>query len=140
MDASQKEAYSLPGVCTVHAFFINLFSQLRDFHHFFRSCSRQILWQFLPLHLFSSPSSARTDSHSYASAVKAMSSSSSGTSSTPRRIVIDDTNSRIQYVGPWGLDTRHTQDGLGNFGDPFQGSVHGVVDSTASFSFTFEGA
>ena len=85
-------------------------------------------------------SSAWTDSHSYASAVKTMSSSSSGMNSTPRRIVIDDTNPRVQYVGPWSLDDRHTRDRLGNFGEPFQGSLHGVVGSTASFSFSFEGA
>ncbi|KAJ2932104.1 hypothetical protein H1R20_g4975, partial [Candolleomyces eurysporus] len=69
-----------------------------------------------------------------------MSSSSSGIISTPRRVVIDDTNSRVQYVGPWSLDARGTRDRLGNFGDPFQESLHGIVGSTGSFSFSYEGS
>lgn len=48
-----------------------LFSQPRDAHHFFfRSCSRQLHRQFLRYIPFLPPSSAWSDIHSYASAVK----------------------------------------------------------------------
>ena len=61
-------------------------------------------------------------------------------SGTSQRIVIDDTSPRVQYVGPWFLDDAGSQDNVGNFGASFQGSLHGVFGSAASFSFSFEGA
>ncbi|KAK7030819.1 hypothetical protein VNI00_013927 [Paramarasmius palmivorus] len=58
----------------------------------------------------------------------------------PRRIVIDDTDSRVKYeTGTWSLDTSRTFDNLGTFGAAFNGTMHGTNQNTASFSFTFEG-
>lgn len=61
-------------------------------------------------------------------------------SASTRRVVVDDTNAQIQYIGPWHVDTRGSQDGLGNFGPTFRGTLHGVISSVASFSLLYEGA
>ncbi|KAF8801593.1 hypothetical protein BYT27DRAFT_7245174 [Phlegmacium glaucopus] len=52
-------------------------------------------------------------------------------------VLVDDTNPNIQYSGPW-FTAQNTQADTGNFGLPFQSTLHGVnVD--ASFSFSFSG-
>lgn len=61
-------------------------------------------------------------------------------SASTRRVVVDDTNAQIQYIGPWHVDTRGSQDGLGNFGPTFRGTLHGVISSVASFSLLYEGS
>ena len=54
-----------------------------------------------------------------------------------RWVVVDDADSAIQYTGPWFQITGQI-DGLGNFGPPFQGTSHGVIED-ASLSYTFTG-
>ncbi|KAF8808392.1 hypothetical protein BYT27DRAFT_7337774 [Phlegmacium glaucopus] len=55
-----------------------------------------------------------------------------------RLVLVDDTNSNIQYSGPW-FAAQNTQLNTGNFGPPFQNTLHGVnVD--ASFSYSFSGS
>jgi hypothetical protein len=55
----------------------------------------------------------------------------------PRLVVIDDTDSSIQYSGPW-FEVNNTQIDTGFNGLPFQNTLHGV-NVTASFSFNFSG-
>jgi len=55
----------------------------------------------------------------------------------PRWILVDDTDPRIQYSGPWFLD-RGSQDNLGNFGIPYQSTLHGI-NTDGSFSYDFRG-
>lgn len=55
----------------------------------------------------------------------------------PRFVVIDDTNSNIQYSGPW-FEVNDSQTTTGVLGAPFQNTLHGV-DVSASFSFPFSG-
>ena len=51
-------------------------------------------------------------------------------------IIIDDTNSAIQYTGPWfGVNTLNN---TGSFGSPLQNTLHGVNEN-ASFAFNFSG-
>ena len=52
-------------------------------------------------------------------------------------IIIDDTNSSIQYSGPW-FEIKNTQVNTGSYGRPFLDSLHGV-NVTAYFSFHFSG-
>ena len=52
-------------------------------------------------------------------------------------ILIDDTNSTIQYSGPW-FEVENTQINTGAFGPPFQNTLHGVTVN-ANFSFPFSG-
>jgi hypothetical protein len=54
-----------------------------------------------------------------------------------RPIVIDDFNPLFQYGTGWFRD-EGSQDNLGNFGPPFQHTLHGT-DSNSSFSFSFQG-
>lgn len=55
---------------------------------------------------------------------------------TPQRlIVVDDTDDKIQYSGPWELDPGYTG---GDFGDPYNGTAH-RAESDASFTFQFNG-
>ncbi|KAF8808416.1 hypothetical protein BYT27DRAFT_7096793 [Phlegmacium glaucopus] len=55
-----------------------------------------------------------------------------------RQVIVDDTNPDIQYSGPWFL-VQNTQLNTGNFGTPFQNTLHGVnVD--ANFSYAFNGS
>ena len=55
----------------------------------------------------------------------------------PRFVIIDDTNSSIQYSGPW-FEVNNTQIETGFNGPPFQNTLHGV-NVTANFSFQFSG-
>ncbi|KAF8808393.1 hypothetical protein BYT27DRAFT_7337775 [Phlegmacium glaucopus] len=55
-----------------------------------------------------------------------------------RLVLVDDTNPNIQYSGPW-FSTQNTQLNTGDFGTPFQNTLHGVnVD--ANFSYSFNGS
>ncbi|KAF5317886.1 hypothetical protein D9611_014856 [Ephemerocybe angulata] len=68
-----------------------------------------------------------------------MSIPTNGTSIPTRRVIVDDTDAQIQYVGPWQVDSRGSQDRVGNFGPTFLGTLHGVVHTSATFSFLYEG-
>ena len=52
-------------------------------------------------------------------------------------VLIDDTSPNIQYSGPW-FEVENTQISTGDFGPPFQNTLHGV-NVTANFSFPFSG-
>ena len=54
-----------------------------------------------------------------------------------RLVLVDDTNPNIQYSGPW-FTAQNTQLNTGNFGPPFQNTLHGV-GADASFSYSFSG-
>ena len=54
-----------------------------------------------------------------------------------RRVVVDDTDSGIQYIGSW-FQANDQNYNIGNFGQPFQGTLHGVNED-ASLSYTFTG-
>ncbi|KDR81286.1 hypothetical protein GALMADRAFT_153511 [Galerina marginata CBS 339.88] len=59
--------------------------------------------------------------------------------STPTRwVIVDDTDSKIQYSGAW-FQARGTLDNLGNFGAPFLGTSHGI-NANGSLSYTFSGS
>lgn len=53
----------------------------------------------------------------------------------PRLVVVDDTNPNIQYSGPW-FSVQNTQSNTGDFGPPFENTLHGV-NVSAIFSFLF---
>lgn len=56
-----------------------------------------------------------------------------------RWVIVDDTDPGIQYVGPWYRGSGQT-DSFGNFGPPFQGTLHGVDgERLANVSYTFTG-
>ena len=54
-----------------------------------------------------------------------------------RLVLVDDTNSNIQYSGPW-FTVQNTQLSTGTNGPPFQNTLHGV-NVNASFSYSFSG-
>ncbi|PPQ75095.1 hypothetical protein CVT26_011907 [Gymnopilus dilepis] len=54
-----------------------------------------------------------------------------------RWVLVDDTDSGIQYSGSWFQD-QGSQNGLGNFGPPYQGTLHGI-NGDGSFSYQFQG-
>jgi len=54
-----------------------------------------------------------------------------------RRVMVDDTDLGIQYMGSW-FQANGQNDNIGNFGPPFQGTLHGVNED-ASLSYTFTG-
>ena len=54
-----------------------------------------------------------------------------------RLVVVDDTDPNIQYSGPW-FTAQNSQLTTGNFGPPFQSTLHGVSNN-ASFSYSFSG-
>jgi hypothetical protein len=54
-----------------------------------------------------------------------------------RRVVVDDTDSSIRYAGSW-FQANGQNDNLGNFGPPFQRTLHGV-NQNASLSYAFTG-
>ncbi|GLB40813.1 hypothetical protein LshimejAT787_0900280 [Lyophyllum shimeji] len=68
-------------------------------------------------------------------AVKQITTSAMG---TPRRVIIDDTDSRISYSGQGWFQDQGSQDGAGNFGPTYKRTSHGT-NSDGSLSFTFEG-
>ncbi|KAF8912159.1 hypothetical protein CPB84DRAFT_1820827 [Gymnopilus junonius] len=52
-------------------------------------------------------------------------------------VLVDDTDSGIQYIGSWFADTG-TLDNMGNFGPPYKSTLHGIK-SDGSFSYNFQG-
>ena len=52
-------------------------------------------------------------------------------------IIVDDTNTNIQYAGPW-FTAQNSQLNIGSNGPPFQNTLHGV-NANASFSYSFSG-
>ena len=54
-----------------------------------------------------------------------------------RLILVDDTSPDIQYYGPW-FEVQNTQLDTGNWGSPFENTLHGV-NVSASMSFSFSG-
>ena len=54
-----------------------------------------------------------------------------------RLVLVDDTDPNIEYSGPW-FTALNSQLATGNFGPPFQNTLHGVNDN-ASFSYVFIG-
>ena len=59
------------------------------------------------------------------------------TTSAPRLIIVDDVDTNIQYTGPWYPD-QGSRDSVGNFGPPYQSTLHGV-NSNASLTYRFNG-
>ncbi|KAK7021846.1 hypothetical protein VNI00_017239 [Paramarasmius palmivorus] len=57
----------------------------------------------------------------------------------PRRIVVDDTDARIEYAGSWFLDNTGFLDSLSCTGATYNRTMHGTKRDGATFSFTFEG-
>ena len=55
-----------------------------------------------------------------------------------RMIVVDDTDPLFHYTEPEWFQDQGSQDNLGNFGPPFQHTLHGT-NSNTSFSFSFQG-
>ena len=54
-------------------------------------------------------------------------------------IIVDDTNTNIQYSGPWFITAQNSQLNIGTNGPPFQNTLHGV-NVNASLSYSFSGA
>jgi hypothetical protein len=59
--------------------------------------------------------------------------------STTRRIVVDDSSSDIVFYGNWAVDSRGSQDGVGNSGPTFQHTLHTVQEDFGFVHFIFEG-
>ncbi|KDR76673.1 hypothetical protein GALMADRAFT_1328582 [Galerina marginata CBS 339.88] len=56
-----------------------------------------------------------------------------------RFLLVDDTDSGIQYTGPWFSVAQGGEDSFGSYGAPFLGTLMGV-NSSASLSYTFSGS
>ncbi|KAK7023653.1 hypothetical protein VNI00_016615 [Paramarasmius palmivorus] len=57
----------------------------------------------------------------------------------PRRIVVDDTDPRVEYAGSWLSDDTSLLDNLSCNGPTYNHTMHGTNQNNTSFSFTFEG-
>lgn len=59
---------------------------------------------------------------------------------TPRNVIVDDADSRIQYSNSaWFLDQSGSLDTIGNFGPSYEKTLHGTnIGSSFSFHFTGE--
>ncbi|KAF9561140.1 hypothetical protein CPC08DRAFT_635839, partial [Agrocybe pediades] len=55
-----------------------------------------------------------------------------------RLVVVDDTDSAINYVGPWFQDNSGSQDHVGNYGPAYLSTLHGTT-SSATLSYAFNG-
>ncbi|KAJ7626785.1 hypothetical protein FB45DRAFT_795039, partial [Roridomyces roridus] len=60
-------------------------------------------------------------------------------SSAPRRILVDDADSAIQYGAGWSAADTTKFDTLGNFGPVYGGTTHATSSSGSSLSFKFSG-
>jgi hypothetical protein len=56
----------------------------------------------------------------------------------PNAVVVDDTDSGIQYVGPWFADSSGSQNTQGNYGPAFENTLHGTT-LNASLAYSFNG-
>lgn len=59
-------------------------------------------------------------------------------SRSPRWVEVDDTDTSIQYSGPWVQADASIYDGQGNFGATYKQSLHGTT-GVASLSYAFNG-
>ncbi|KAF8159353.1 hypothetical protein B0H34DRAFT_767602 [Crassisporium funariophilum] len=57
---------------------------------------------------------------------------------SPRKMVVDDTDSRIMYSSAWFLDSSGFKNAVGNFGPTLKSTLHGI-NSTGSLQFHFSG-
>ncbi|TFK31633.1 hypothetical protein BDQ12DRAFT_693806, partial [Crucibulum laeve] len=57
----------------------------------------------------------------------------------PRKVVVDDTDSSINYVGDGWFQDHGSTDNSGNFGPTYQHTLHGTK-SNASLSYSFSGS
>jgi hypothetical protein len=59
---------------------------------------------------------------------------------TSKRILVDDADARITYQGPWEVLQGEQYAGGGNYGPPFQQTLHGIrPQSSANLIFEYEG-
>lgn len=59
---------------------------------------------------------------------------------TSKRILVDDADARITYQGTWEVLQGEQYAGDGNYGPPFQETLHGIrPQSSANFVFEYEG-
>ncbi|KAG6855899.1 hypothetical protein H0H87_009579 [Tephrocybe sp. NHM501043] len=56
-----------------------------------------------------------------------------------RPVILDDTDSRIQYAGDWVLSTRNPILGAEEFGSIYEGTTHGLMGRPGGLTVTFEG-
>ncbi|KAF8194784.1 hypothetical protein K438DRAFT_1827413 [Mycena galopus ATCC 62051] len=60
-------------------------------------------------------------------------------STAPRRILIDDADSAIQYGPGWAAADTSKLDGLGNYGPVYAGTSHATATDGSTLSFKFSG-
>jgi hypothetical protein len=56
-----------------------------------------------------------------------------------RWVAVDDTDSGINYSSGWKQGDGSSWNNQGNFGRTFMNSLHSVIGSSASFTYTFDG-